>query len=197
MNKLVMLPVLFLLQFGTVFMRPSAAQEPEKLSQNTDAEYVIGLEDVLNINVWKEAELSLKDVVVRPDGKISVPLVGDILADGLTVRQLQDSLGEKLKDYVKTPLVTVTVIKVVSKSAALMGQVAKPGVYSLGSPTTVMELLARAGGFTQDAKPKKIKIIRSENGKSITIPFNYNDIIGGKNLQQNILLKNGDIVAVP
>ena len=166
-------------------------------SANPEGDFVIGLEDVLAVNVWKDPELSIKEVVVRPDGKISVPLVGDIQADGLTVRQLQDSIAAKLRDYVTTPMVTVTVTKVLSKSVSIVGQVLKPGVFPLGSPTTVMELLARAGGLTLDAKPKKIKVIRKEQGKSITLPFNYNDMIEGKDLKQNILLNNGDIVVVP
>jgi len=126
-----------------------------------------------------------------------VPLVGDIQADGLTVRQLQSSIADKLKDYITAPVVTVTLTRIFSKSVSIVGQVMKPGVFSLGSPMTVMELLARAGGFTLDAKPKKIKIIRKAQGKSVTFPFNYNDMINGRDMKQNILLNNGDIVVVP
>jgi polysaccharide export outer membrane protein len=151
----------------------------------------------LAINVWKDAELSIKEVVVRPDGKISMPLAGDVQADGLTVRQLQDAIAEKLKEYVTAPVVTVTVIRIYSQSVSIVGQVLKPGVFSLGAPMTVMELLARAGGLTLDAKSKKIKIIRKEGTNTVTLPFNYNDMISGKDLNQNILLKNGDIVVVP
>ncbi len=162
-----------------------------------DQDFIIGLEDVLSINVWKDPELSAREIVVRPDGKISLPLAGDVLANGLTVKQLQDSIAHKLKDYITTPIVTVTVVKIFSQSVSVVGQVLKPGVFSLGAPMTVMELLARAGGLTLDAKPKKIKILRKDQGKTITLPFNYNDIVNGRDLQQNILLMNGDVVVVP
>jgi polysaccharide biosynthesis/export protein len=131
-----------------------------------DQDFIIGLEDVLSINVWKDPELSAREIVVRPDGKISLPLAGDVLANGLTVKQLQDSIAHKLKDYITTPIVTVTVVKIFSQSVSVVGQVVKPGVFSLGAPMTVMELLARAGGLTLDAKPKKIKILRKDQGKT-------------------------------
>ncbi len=161
------------------------------------ADFVIGVEDVLAVNVWKDPELSVREVVVRPDGKISLPLAGEILTSGLTVRQLQDAIAEKLKDYINSPVVTVTVVRIASQSVSVVGQVGKPGTYPLISPTTVMELLAKAGGIGLDAKSKKIKIIRKEDGKETVLPFNYNEIAAGKNLKQNILLKNGDIVVVP
>lgn len=172
------------------------AQEPQQISSlNTD--FIIGLEDVLSINVYKDAELSVKEVVVRPDGKISLPLLGDIKAEGFSVKQLQEQIADKLKEYVTAPVVTVTVIRIFSHSVSVVGQVLKPGFFTMGAPITIMELLARAGGLTLDAKPKKIKIIRKENGKSIMIPFNYNDMISGKDLNQDVILKNGDIVVVP
>jgi polysaccharide export outer membrane protein len=177
----------------------AAAQVPTQAAPpaGPGKDYTIGVEDVLAINVWKDPELSIKDVVVRPDGKISLPLVGDVLADGLTVKQLQDTITNKLKEYITAPVVTVTVTKIFSKSVSIVGQVQKPGVYIIGSPTTVFELLARAGGPTIDAKTKKIKIFRKESGKPLTFLFNYNDMISGKNLDQNILLKSGDEVVVP
>jgi polysaccharide biosynthesis/export protein len=162
-----------------------------------DDDFVIGLEDVLSINIWKNPEISLKEVVVRPDGKISVPLAGEIKADGLTVRKLQDMITANLKEYVNTPVVTVTVIKILSKSVTITGQVPRPGLYPIGSPLTIIELLARAGGLKADASPNKIKIVRKDKGKTSTIPFNYNDMINGSNLKQNIELKSGDIVLVP
>lgn len=192
MDKIRFMAIFIMMLSGTASL---VASDTSK--QSPDQEFVIGLEDVLSVNVWKDPELSIKEVVVRPDGKISVPLLGDIQADGLTVRQLQDEIAGKLKDYVTAPVVTVTVIRIFSKSVSIVGQVVKPGVFPLGSPITVMELLARAGGLTLDAKPKKMKIIRKEQGKSITLPFNYNDMINGKNLKQNIFLKSGDIVVIP
>jgi len=164
---------------------------------NQDQDYVIGIDDILALNVWKEQELSIKDIVVRPDGKISIPLIGDLKADGLSVKQLQDAIAAKLKEYITAPVVTVTVTKILSRTVSIVGQVTKSGVYPLGSSMTVLELLARAGGLTIDAKPKGIKIFRKEDGKTITFFFNYNDMLAGKNLKQNILLKNGDEVVVP
>jgi polysaccharide biosynthesis/export protein len=164
---------------------------------NQIQDYIIGIEDVLAINVWKEPELTIKDVVVRPDGKISLPLIGDLKADGLSVKQLQGTIAEKLKEFITAPVVTVTVTKIMSRTVSIVGQVVKSGVYPLGSTMTVLELLARAGGLAEDAKPKNIKIFRNEDGKTITFHFNYNDMIAGKNLKQNIPLKNGDEVVVP
>lgn len=160
-------------------------------------DYVIGTEDVLSISVWKEEELSVKELVVRPDGKISLPLVNDIQASGMTPKQLQEKIAGKLKEFVAAPNVTVTVIKILSHTVSVVGQVSKPGLYTLGSPTTVLDILARVEGLSEFAKMKNIMILRNENGKTLQLSFNYKDVIRGKNLQQNILLKNGDKVIVP
>jgi polysaccharide export outer membrane protein len=172
------------------------AQEPKASAGVTD-DYVIGMEDVLAVSVWKEPELSVKELVVRPDGKISLPLVNDIQASGSTPRQLQEQIAEKLKKFIETPNVNVTVIKVFSHTVSVVGQVNRPGLYTLGSPTTVLDILARAGGLTEFAKTKDIKIVRKENGKTQLFPFNYKNVIKGKDLQQNITLQNGDVLMVP
>lgn len=172
---------------------PSAEPVPPVLPDD----YVIGLEDILSINVWKEMELSVKEVVVRPDGKISVPLIGDIQASGLTPMQLQQQVVERMKEFVTAPSVTIVVLRIGSRSVSIVGQVAKPGIYYLGSPMTVLELLARAGGIGPDANEKKISIIRTDGGKTTSYRFNYKDVSKGKNLKQNIELKNGDTVIVP
>jgi polysaccharide export outer membrane protein len=174
---------------------PPSTQAPSSTSVPTD--FVIGLEDILAINVWKEPDLSVKEVMVRPDGKISLPLLGDIQANGLTPMQLQEQITEQMKQFVSSPTVTVVVLKIASRSVSVVGQVAKPGVYYLGSPLTVLELLARAGGFREEANTKKISIVRKENGKTFSYRFNYKDVSNGKNLKQNINLKNGDVVIVP
>ncbi len=188
--------ILMIIAIG-VLSTTAALAQGSAVPKGQDQDFIIGTDDVLAINIFKDADLSMKDVVVRPDGKISFPLVGDLVADGLTVKQLQDTLTEKLKEYLTAPVVTVTVTKIYSRSVSIVGQVAKPNVYSLSSQMTVLELLARAGGLTIDAKPKNIKIFRNEGGKTITFRFNYNDMLAGKNLQQNILLKSGDEVVVP
>ncbi len=160
-------------------------------------DYQIGLQDILSVMVWKEPELSVKEVVVRSDGKISLPLIHDIQASGFTTKELREQIAERLKDFVAAPNVSVTVVKSLSRSVTVMGQVGKPGSYLLGAPMTVLDVLARAGGLTEMAKPKSIKIVRSEGGKTVQYPFNYKDVVKGKNLQQNITLKNGDIILVP
>ncbi len=172
--------------------QPSAGT-PQALPED----YVIGIEDVLSINVWKEKELSVPEVVVRPDGKISIPLIGDLQASELTPMQLQARISERMKDFVAAPSVTVVVLKIGSRSVSIVGQVVRPGIYYLGSPMTVLELLARAQGFREDAKQTKISIVRNEGGRSVSYLFNYKDVSKGKNLKQNIQLKNGDVVIVP
>jgi len=196
------LPIAILLLQAKAFPIPkqppsSQAQPAEDSAADVTKDFVIGSEDALSINVWREPELSVKEVVVRPDGKISIPLVSDIQASGLTAQQLQDKLAEKLKEFVASPVVTVTVIRISSLSVSIVGEVQKPGAYPLVFPMTVLELLARAGGVTLDAKAKKIMIIRKEGEQTLQFPFNYKDVKNGKNLESNIALKNGDVVIVP
>ena len=168
---------------------PSAPALPE--------DYVIGSRISFRSMSGKEPELSVKEVVVRPDGKISVPLVGDIQASGLTPMQLQERVSGRMKEYVAAPSVTIVVLRIGSRSVSIVGQVAKPGIYYLGAPMTVLELLARAGGIGPDAEEKKIAIVRTEGGKTVSYRFNYKDVSKGKHLEQNIELKNGDTVIVP
>ncbi len=180
---------------GGIDQRPAApVPQPKVPTPQVSENFVIGVEDVLSINVWKEAELSLPQVVVRPDGKITLPVIGDVQAAGFTTKQLKDNLVEKLKDLVIAPTVTVIVVKIESQKISIVGNVGKQGAYPLVAPITVLELIARAGGLTEYAKSKDIKILRKRDGK--TLSFNYNDVIKGKNLQQNIVLENGDIVMV-
>jgi polysaccharide biosynthesis/export protein len=172
-------------------------EEVNKKDEVNKEDYVIGTEDILSINVWKEPELSVRELVVRPDGKISLPLVNDIQASGTTPNQLQARIAEKLKEFVASPNVNITVIRVNSHTVSVVGMVSKPGIYVLGSPLTVLDMLARVGGVTEYAKTKNIKISRNENGKIRQFSFNYRDAIRGINLQQNIVLKSGDTVLVP
>jgi len=174
---------------------PPQTQTPAQSAASKD--FLIGLEDVLSVFVWREPDLSVKEVTVRPDGKITIPLINDIQAAGLTVDQLQERITEQLKDFVASPSVTVVVVKVMSQKVSIVGEVGQPGVYPLGGPMTVLELLARAGGFREYAKKKNITIVRQESGQSVRYKFNYKDVSEGKNLQQNIALKNGDIIIVP
>lgn len=156
--------------------------------------YSIGAEDILYIQVWREQDFT-RMVAVRPDGKITMPLLGELQAAGETPMQLTKDLTEKLGNYVNRPDVTVTVEQVRSKKYYIDGLVARPGEYSLVTPTRVLEALSKAGGFQEFANIKKIKILRNE-GKEI-FKFNYKDVSRGKHLEQNIELKTGDHIIVP
>jgi polysaccharide export outer membrane protein len=159
--------------------------------------YVIGAEDVLSIYVWKEPEMS-KSVPVRPDGMISLPLIGEVKAAGYTPVQLQGVLADSMKKYVSEPQVTVIVEKVASLSFNMVGEISKPGYYPLTRRMTVLDAIALAGGFKDFAKTKKVYILRtSSNGAEQRIPFNYNEVIKGKNPQQNIELQPRDTIVVP
>jgi len=169
---------------------------PEASSQITPDGFVIGAEDVLAINVWKEGEVS-RTVTVRPDGMITLPLVNDVKAAGLTPMQLAALLTEKLRKHFKDPEVTVIVNAINSRKIHLVGEVNRAGTFPMLPDMTVLQALSGAGGFTQYAKTKKIYILRLENGKQLKIPFNYNEVIQGKKPEQNLILKPGDTVVVP
>jgi polysaccharide export outer membrane protein len=171
---------------------PAAA----KKSPGSD-ELVIGPDDVLVINVWKEPEVS-QTVPVRPDGKISLPLIGPVMASGLTPTQLQASITHELENYLSHPGVTVIVHEVKSQRFVVVGQVAKPGGYALQTPMTVLDAIAGAGGPLEYAKLKSIYVLRTgPNGNPIRLPFNYKGAIKGKNLGQNVRLQSHDTVVVP
>jgi len=163
-----------------------------------DKEYVIGPEDVLGIEVWSDARLT-GTVMVRPDGKISLSLVGELEAAGKTALELQADIAERLKagDIIKAPLVKVEVRQINSKKYYLQGEVKSPGSYPLITPTTVLEALVKAGGFQDFANKKKIRILRMEKGKVTEFKFNYNDVTRGRKVEQNINLKPGDQIIVP
>jgi polysaccharide export outer membrane protein len=124
-------------------------------------------------------------------------LIGELQASGLTPKQLQDRISDRMKDFVAAPNVTLVILKVTSQSISIVGKVTKPGVYALSSPLTVLELLARAGGFRDEAKTKRISIVRKEGGRTSHFDFNYKEVSSGRNLQQNIMLKAGDVIIVP
>jgi polysaccharide export outer membrane protein len=162
----------------------------------TPPDYVIGPDDVLTIVFWREKDMS-GDVQVRPDGKISLPLINEVQASGLTPEQLRLSVTEAAGKFVEDPAVTVVVKGINSRKVFMLGQVGKPGPFPLGGPTTVLQMIAIAGGVAEYAKSDKIVIMRVENGKTVSHKFNYKDVTEGKNLQQNIDLKPGDTIIVP
>ena len=162
-----------------------------------DPTYVIGPEDVLKIDVFKEADMS-GSVVVRPDGKISVPLLHDVQAVGLTPNALAQSIASKLKDFIEQPDVTVVVTQINKRSVYLMGEISHPGPVQLKPGMTVLQALAYGGGFTEFANRKGIYVLRTEeDGRSIRYPFNYKKAIRGEADPQNLELKPGDTIVVP
>ncbi len=170
---------------------------PPMPSTPVSNDYVIGPEDLLAVNVWHEPEIS-RSVPVRPDGKISLPLVGEVEASGLTPLKLQSKITEKLRAFVSNPEVTVIVQEVRSQKVNIVGEVQKPGSYHLIKPMRVIDLIAEAGGFRDFAKVKKIYVLRAApDGSQQRIPFNYKEVINGRNSQQNIELEPGDTVVVP
>jgi polysaccharide export outer membrane protein len=159
-----------------------------------DPNYVIGPQDVLDISVWKEEQLT-KTVPVRPDGKISMPLLNDVQAAGLTPTQLAAQITESLKKFVTDPQVTIIVREINSQRVYMLGEVARAGAYPLLPNMTVLQALSSAGGFTQFANVKKIYVLRVENGKQQKFPFNYKHAL--ESPDENILLKAGDTIVVP
>ena len=175
----------------------SAAQAPAPPQSATDdPEYVIGADDQLDISVWKEPDITRR-VPVRTDGKISLPLLNDIQAAGLTPMQLQAQITEKLKKFLTEPQVTVTVMATNSRRVYLMGEVGRPGPIVLLSRMTVLQAITTAGGLGQFANSSKIRILRTEGGRQVVFSFNYKEVLTGKNPEQNILLKPGDSIVVP
>ncbi len=159
-----------------------------------DPNYIIGAHDVLDISVWKEENLT-KTVPVRPDGKISLPLLNDVQASGLTPTQLATEITQDLKKFVTDPQVTVIVREINSQRVYLLGEVTRAGAYPLLPGMTVLQALSSAGGFTQFANLKKIYVLRVENGKQEKFPFNYKEALSKGD--QNIFLKAGDTIVVP
>ena len=158
--------------------------------------YMIGPDDVLTIVFWRHKDLSA-DVVVRPDGKITLPLINDVQAANLTTDQLRADLIAKAGEFVEEPMATVVVKQVNSKKVFITGSVQKAGTYPMTSPMTVVQLIALAGGLTEFADGKNISIVRSESGKPVAFRFSYKSIANRKDLKQNIDLKPGDTVIVP
>jgi polysaccharide export outer membrane protein len=172
--------------------KPAADSAPRSAA---GPDYVIGADDSLHISVWKEPDLT-ETLPVRPDGKISMPLLGDVTAAGLTPLQLGDSITEKLKKYIADPRVTVVVAAMNSRRIFISGEVLHPGTVALLPNMTALQAVA-AAGFTQFANTKAIYVLRTEDGKQVKLPFNYKDVVKGKHPEQNIPLKPGDTVVVP
>jgi polysaccharide export outer membrane protein len=173
----------------------SKKQIQAEIAADSD-QYVIGPEDVLYIYVWREEALS-RTVPVRVDGNISLPIINEIRAAGLTPLQLKEALTTRLKEFIESPNVSVTVMEANSFKVYVSGQVRTPGVYRLRSETTVLQIIPMAGGFTEWANQKKILVIRKENGKEKRFRINYKKIVNGDAPSSNIVLKPGDTIIVP
>lgn len=164
--------------------------------QSSGLEYRIGPEDVLHISVWKEKDLDRK-VLVRPDGGISFPLVGDIQVSGRTPLEVQDEIRSRLQRYVPDAEVTVSVDKISGYTVFVLGEVNNPGQFTLGRYVDVVQALTLAGGTTPYASERNMQILRRQDGREVTYRFDFRDIKRGQQLEQNIILQSGDVVVVP
>ena len=176
----------------------TAGQEtpPPAAATEKQAEYVVGLGDQLQIMVWKEPDLT-QTMSVRIDGRISLPLVGDVEAAGKTIRDLKKILEEKYAAVIAEPAVSVMLAQSRSWRYYIIGKVSKPGEYPIDFPITVLQAIARSGGFLEWAKTEKISIVRHEDGRETIAPFNYEALVNGQNLSQNVLVKPGDTIIIP
>ncbi len=161
-----------------------------------DPEYTIGAQDMLSISVWKEPDLSSNSVLVRGDGKVSLPLLNDVQAAGMTPMQLTADITKRLKQYIEDPRVTIIVTQMNSQRVYVLGQVGHPGPLPMLPEMTVLQALSSAGGLGQFANGKKIYVLRSEKGQQLRFPFNYNEAVKGKG-PSPLILKPGDTVVVP
>lgn len=170
--------------------------EIDSVSAEQDQPYQIGPGDVLNVYVWKEPELT-RDITVMSDGRITYPLIGEIITQGLSVTELKDVMLEKLKKFIEAPEITVIVKESRSKRVYTIGKLLKPGPFLLEPDMTVVQALSTAGGFAEWADEKRIVVLRREGGREVQLRFNYREFVDGKNPEQNILLKPGDTIVVP
>jgi polysaccharide biosynthesis/export protein len=168
----------------------------ERTTATTDPKYMIGAQDVLDISVWREPDLS-RQVPVRPDGKISLPLLNDVQAMGLTPTQLAAQITAGLDKFMTSPQVTVIVSQINSQRVYILGEVGRAGAYGLLPGMTVLQALSNAGGFTAFANQKGIYVLRQDGGKQQKLFFNYKDVVSGKKTEQNVELKPGDTIVIP
>ena len=176
--------------------KPAVAPPAVTAGIKPPADYVIGVDDSLEVVYWQDKDMSAT-VVVRPDGNISLPLVNEIKAAGLTPDQLRTEIARAAAKFVEDPTVSVGVKAINSRKVFITGQVGKPGPYPLMDSTTVLQMLATAGGPSEYAKTDNISIVRRENGKDTRFKFSYKKVSEGKSLEQNIVLKPGDTIIVP
>lgn len=197
MKRTLLLMFLMIIAVSALAQVKTAEQnDASPRAATNDPGYVIGPEDVLNIAVWKEPDFS-GSVPVRPDGAISLSLLGDVAAAGKTPTVLADDIAAKLKKYIDEPRVTVIVTAINSRKVFLLGEINKPGPIALGPNMTVLQAVAAAGGPTAYANSKKAYVLRTEQGKQVKLPFNYKEALRGGSAGQDIVLKAGDTIVMP
>lgn len=185
---------LILVLLGLLIFIPSSFAQEDKLKKKA---YTIGVGDVLEIVTWREPDFSREQIIVRLDGNISFPLLDDLMASGLTPTQLKKTIEDRLKEFVSSPSVTVTITDQASQRFYILGEVANTGEYPIVKKLTVLQAFALAGGFTEWASKKEIILFRREGGKEKVIRINYKDIIKNKDFSQNVLIKTDDTIIVP
>lgn len=196
------MPVIIVLSFYTLACTPRTSPMVEaqaaaaELSTPDPEKYRLGPEDVIEVSVWKEPDMT-KQLVIRPDGKFSYPLIGEVAAAGKTVKQVQEEISKRLEKFVTDASVTVILLKSQHYKFFVTGKVNKPGEFLVGRRTTVLQAIAMAGGLTPFASPGSIKIVRKEGGMDQVYPFNYKDVSRGLLLSQDIYLQPGDVVVIP
>lgn len=173
---------------------PSSSVKP--IAEDKSKDYIIGADDVLDVSVWKEQDLT-RSLQVRPDGKISMPLIGDVQAAGMTAGQLAKSIGDRLKKYLTAPQVTVILTQINSQKVYVTGEVTRPGAYPVLPGMTILQAITSAGGLTQFANSKKIFLMRNEDRIQAKYPFNYKDVLDGRKAEENLAVKAGDTIVVP
>jgi len=170
---------------------------PPEVNRGVPDDYYIGAGDVLNVAVWKEPEVSVPSVVVRPDGKISMPMIKEVQVGGLTTREVEKAITDQLTKFIAAADVTVIVSQINSKKIYLVGGIRKEGPMSYSYRMTALQAISEAGGLTDYAKKKKIYILRNENGKHSKLPFDYDAVLRGEHMEMNIVLLPGDTLVVP
>lgn len=197
-SMVLILSVLVLL--GACATRNAVAPPQEAVakvqSEKPGDDYIIGSGDILDISLWKD-EAMTRQVTVRTDGKITFPLIGEVAAASRTLGEVKQEMMERLKEYVPEPVLNVDVKQINSMIVYVTGRVNKPGGFPVNAKVTVLQALSVAGGLNPFAKRSKIKVFRQEDGKTVTYPFDYDEVVDGENLQQNIVLKRGDVIVVP
>jgi polysaccharide biosynthesis/export protein len=181
---------------GTVSESSGEHGSPVSPAAKVSADYVIGPDDVLDVSVWKEQDLT-RTLQVRPDGRISMPLLNDVQAAGFTPSQLAQTISERLKKYLTAPQVTIIVTQINSQRVYVIGEVTRPGAYPLLPGMTILQAISSAGGLTQFANSKKIFLMRNENHIQTKYPFSYKEVLDGRKAEENLPVKAGDTIVVP